>query len=351
MKKYNIGIIGCGDISDIYVKNLSNKFDNTNVYALCNRTRKKAEVLAAKYNIEHVMDIDEIIACKDIDAILILTLPNSHYEIAKKCLLAKKHTYLEKPIAFTTEEGEELLAIARDNSILLGCAPDTFLGASLRTARKLIDEGLIGDITAASAFICFRGHEHWHPSPDFLYKKGAGPMLDIGPYYMTALVYLCGEAQAVSGFTSRAFTQRTITSQPLHGQMIDVEVDTHVSGNIRFKNGAIANVAASNDVCHHSLPTLELYGTKGSLKLPDPNWFSGPMYFCPWDENEFKEIKINPEFEAYKENSRGIGLSQLLSTLSTGEAPLASGTLANHVLGIMLAFEKSSTTGTTVTFS
>ncbi len=348
MKKYNIGVIGCGDISDIYVSNLINTFENTQVYALCNRTRKKAEVLANKYGIEHVMELEEIITCPEVDAILILTLPDSHYEISKKCLLAGKHTYVEKPIACTTEEGEELIQLATSKSLLFGCAPDTFLGASLASAKQFIDDGLIGNISGASAFICLRGHEHWHPNPEFLYKKGCGPMLDIGPYYINALTYLCGEASAVSGFTSRAFEQRTITSEPLNGQIIDVEVDTHVSGLIRFKSGAIANVAASFDVCHHTLPLLEVYGTKGSLKLPDPNHFSGKMYFCPWGEDEFKEIDLHPEHLAYQENSRGVGLSQMLSTLDSKQAVLATGKRANHVLAIMLAFEESSKTGQTI---
>ncbi len=351
MKQYKIGIIGCGNISDIYLQNLTTKFENTSVYALCDLMRDKAEAAAEKYHIPQVMDMDELIACSEIDAILILTLPASHYEISKKCLLAGKHAYVEKPIAFDKAEGEELVALATSKGLLLGCAPDTFLGASLRMAHKLIEEGLIGDITAANAFIGLPGHENWHPAPAFFYQKGGGPMLDIGPYYITALVSLCGPADAVCGFTRQAFKQRTITSEPLKGQVIDVEVETHVSGNIRFANGAIANVTTSFDICHHSLPNLEIYGTKGSLKLNDPNIFYQPIYYCPWGESEYKEITIDSSLDEVKENSRGVGLSQMLATLETGEKPLASGALASHVLAIMLAFEESSNTGMTVKIS
>lgn len=351
MKQYNIGLIGCGFISDIYLKNLTTRYDNTNMYALCDLTRSRAEDAAKKYNIPHVMDMEELIACDEIDAILILTLPASHYDISKKCLLAGKHAYVEKPLAFTKEEGKELAALAESKGLLLGCAPDTFLGASLRTAHKFIEEGLIGDITTASAFFGLFGHENWHPEPAFFYQKGGGPMLDVGPYYITALVSLMGKADAVCGFTTRAFDKRIITSEPRKGEFLDVDVETHVSGNIRFTNGAIASVTTSFDIARHSMPFLEIHGTKGSLKLNDPNIFYQPIYYCPWGENEWQELPIDSAFDDCRENSRGVGLSQMLSTLETGEAALATGALASHVLEIMLAFEESSKTGMTVKIS
>lgn len=343
-KIYRVGIVGCGGISGVYIENLNNMFHNTQVYALCNRTVSKAEELAEKCGVPHVMTLEKMLDTKEIDVVVVLTLPDSHYEIAKQAILAGKHTYVEKPLALTMEESKELIQLAKEKNVLLGGAPDTFLGEAIQVVKQFLEDGKLGKIVAANAFVGAKGHEYWHKSPAYFYKKGAGPMLDMGPYYITTLVYLCGKVKHVVGFTSRAHEQRVIQTEPLKGEVIEVEVDTHVAGTIQFKSGVIANVMTSFDICHTSLPFIEIYGTKGSLRLPCPNNFTGKVWFCAFGEKEYSELDLGENFSAYRENCRGIGLSQMLNTLENGEEIKASGELASHVLDIMLAFEKSGQT-------
>ncbi len=345
MKRYQIGIVGCGNISDVYIPNLHSRFENTKVYALCDKNIERAKEQADRYSVEKIMTLEDMIACDEIDAILIITLPDTHYILTKQCILGGKNVYVEKPISFSVEEGKELISLAKEKGVLLGGAPDTFLGASTSSAKKWIEEGKLGRIIAASGFLAFKGHEHWHPSPEYFYKKGAGPMLDFGPYYITTLVRLCGKANKVTGFTARTYDQRLITSEPLKGQIIDVEVETLISGAIQFENGVIANILCTYDFESPALPYIEIYGTKGNLKLPWPNKFSDTVCFCTFGGKMYEEIEIEEEYSIYQDNCRGLGLSQMLGTLDSEESVLASGEMATHVLDIMLAFEKSAKTG------
>lgn len=347
MKKYKIGLVGCGNISDIYIENLDRRFPNTKIYALCNRTRQKAVNSAEKYEIPYVMDFYEMLECREIDVILLLTLPESHYELAKEALEYGKHVYMEKPMGISPAQAEDLVTTARKKGLLLGCAPDTYLGAAIQTAKTFIDEGNLGDVVGGSIFVSCRGHENWHPAPEFFYKKGGGPMMDMGPYYLTALVYLCGKVDCVAGMTSRTFEKRTITSQPLAGEEIKVEVETHIAGVMRLQQGGIINVMTSFDVCNTTLPFMEIYGTKGSLKLPCPNNFSGEILFSPLGTKEYHRIEILPEYSEYQDNCRGIGLSALLEKMDiTGSIPAENAEMAEHVLKVMCAFEESSKTKT-----
>ena len=213
----------------------------------------------------------------EVEVVLNLTRPYEHYEVTKQALLHGKHTYSEKPLAVDMEEAAELIALAEEKDLRLGGAPDTFLGAGIQTARRLIDGGFIGDVVGASCAMVCHGHETWHPDPEFYYKRGGGPMLDMGPYYVTALVQLLGEAKGVMGFTKKTFPHRTITSQPHYGEDITVDVDTYLSGNILFSNGAIAQLFTTFDVYYTQQARFEVYGTKGSLVVPDPNTFGGPV--------------------------------------------------------------------------
>lgn len=349
MKKYKIGLVGCGNISDIYIENLQHKFSNTEIYALCNRTRQKAVNLAEKYGIPYVMDFYEMLECREIEVILLLTLPDSHYELAKEALEAGKHVYMEKPLGICAAQAEALVMTARKKGVLIGCAPDTYLGAAVQTAKKFMEQGMIGDIVGGSMFVACRGHENWHPSPIFFYKKGGGPMLDMGPYYLTTLIYLCGRVEYVAGMTGKTFKERTITSQPLAGEKIDVEVQTHIAGVIKLKNGGIVNAMTSFDICNTTLPFIELYGTKGSLKLPCPNNFSGEICFSPLGSKEFHKLEILSQYSEYQDNCRGLGLSILLEKMdTTGNIPMENAEMAEHVMKVMCAFEESSKTHTFV---
>lgn len=336
-----VGIIGCGSISDIYLQNLTHMFGNIEVYACADLIQERAVEATEKYNLPHVMTTEELLACPEIQIVVNLTTPQGHFDLCKQALMSGKHVYVEKPLSLSMEQGNELVALASEKQLLLGCAPDTFLGAGLQTCRKLIDDGYIGKPIAATAFMVCHGHEGWHPDPEFYYQAGGGPLFDMGPYYLTALVSLLGPAATVCGMTGAAFKERRITSEKKYGQRIPVNVPTHVTGNIEFKSGAIATIITSFDVWSSTLPRIEIYGELGTLIVPDPNTFGGPIMYRPAQAEEFKEF---PLVHSYGVNSRGIGVADMAHCIETGEQLRASGQLAGHVLEIMHALHTSSDT-------
>ncbi|OOM78768.1 1,5-anhydro-D-fructose reductase [Clostridium puniceum] len=338
MNKVKVGVIGCGNISGIYFENLTKTFVNIEVHACADLIEDRAKEAAEKYNIPNIFSTEELLQCEDIQIVLNLTIPKIHFDVCKQTLLAGKHVYVEKPLSLTMEQGNELLALAKEKNLMVGCAPDTFLGAGLQTCRKLIEDGFIGKPVAATAFMVCHGHEGWHPDPEFYYDIGGGPMFDMGPYYLTALVSLLGEAKTVCGMTKISFPQRTITSSKKFGEVIDVKIPTHVAGTIEFQNGAIATIITSFDVWASKLPRIEIYGSIGTLIVPDPNAFGGPVLLKTAHGDEFKEIPLT---HIYAENSRGIGVADMARCIKTGDKPRASGELANHVLEIMHSFHIS----------
>ncbi|MCK5759363.1 MAG: Gfo/Idh/MocA family oxidoreductase, partial [Clostridiales bacterium] len=272
-----VGIVGCGAISGIYLKNLTHMFKNTYVKAVCDLDREKAEKAAAEYGIENVYALEEMLADDDVAIIVNLTTPKAHYSICKKALEAGKHVYVEKPLCVEFEEGRELVILAAEKGLMIGAAPDTFLGAGIQTCINIINTGKIGQPTSATAFMMWPGHESWHPDPEFYYKKGGGPMFDMGPYYLTALVNMLGSVDSVAGMTGMAFEERTITSKKKFGKKVEVEVPTHINGMLKFKNRVVGNIITSFDVLGHHMPRIEVHGTEGSLSVPDPNTFGGPV--------------------------------------------------------------------------
>jgi predicted dehydrogenase len=341
LKKVNVGIIGCGNISGIYFENLIHKFSNVTVYACADISEKAVEEASEKWGVP-IMSVAEMMTCDEIEIILNLTTPQSHYELCKSALESGKHVYVEKPLSLTFAEGLELVQLAESKELMIGGAPDTFLGAGIQTCRKLIDDGYIGQPVGATATMMCPGHEGWHPAPEFYYKKGGGPMFDMGPYYLTALVNLMGGVTGVSGMTNTSFETRTITSEPLFGTIIDVEVPTHVAGLLRFENGAVGTITTSFDVSNHSLPFIEIYGTAGTIQVPDPNTFDGPIMLSTMDGSGFKEIPLT---HIYAENSRGFGVADMAQCIINGNLnSRASGYLTNHVLEIMCAIDLSNDT-------
>ncbi len=341
-----IGIVGIGDISGIYLKNITETFKELEIKAVCDLKKDRALRAQEKYNIPVVYDtMYELFEDKNIEIVLNLTRPAEHFDVSKGALLAGKHVYSEKPLGASLEEGKELVALAAEKGLMLGGAPDTFLGAGIQTCRKLIDEGLIGDIVGASGAMICRGHETWHPDPEFYYTYGGGPMLDMGPYYVTALVNLIGRVKAVTGVTKISFPKRTITSQPLAGTVIDVTAPTYITGIMHFENGAIANLTTTFDVYKSNSHNIEIYGSKGTLFVPDPNCFGGPITYFNGETKEIEEIPLAFDYE---ENSRALGLADMAKAIKTGRAPRASYKQTLHVLEVMEAFDKSSKEGRTV---
>lgn len=340
------GIIGIGKISGIYLDNLTTKFKEfITIHAISDLIEERAKENAEKYQIPNIMDADALLADPEIEIVLNLTTPQHHFAICEQALLAGKHVYVEKPLSLNMEQANCLHALAKEKGVRIGGAPDTFLGAGLQTSRKLLEEGWIGKPVAACAYMMNHGHEHWHPNPEFYYKEGAGPMFDMGPYYLTALVHLLGPVKRLSGLTKTTFAERTILSEPLKGSTITVDVPTHVTGLLEFANGVAGTIVTSFDVWNHSMPFIEIYGTEGTLQVPDPNTFGGPVRLRRFREEGWSEIPLR---YSYKENSRGLGISEMARSISLGEGHRAHGDLTRHVLEIMHAIHVSNATSSHV---
>lgn len=340
MDTIKIGIVGIGVISGIYLENITDTFKEIEVLAVCDLVREKAERATPKYGIPKLYDtMEELFADTEIDIVLNLTRPYEHFDVTYAALMAGKHVYSEKPLGATLGEGRKLVALAREKNLLIGGAPDTFLGAGIQTCRKMIDDGMIGAVVGASAFMVCRGHETWHEDPEFYYKFGGGPMMDMGPYYLTALVNLVGSVESVSGMSKKSFSTRTITSQPLSGTVVDVDVPTYITGMMRFDNGAIGTIFTTFDVYTAEVPHIEIYGSHGTLSVPDPNTFGGRVRLYRPGSNELKEI---PLLFQYEENSRALGLADMAKAIQSGRTPRANSSLTYHVLEIMTSIEESS---------
>ncbi len=339
--KAKVGIIGCGNISEIYISNLTKRFGNVEVAAVADLVPERARAKADAHGIPKACDAEELLADPGIDVVLNLTIPRAHAEITLAALQAGKHAYSEKPLAVTLRDGEKILALARKKGLAVGCAPDTFLGAGIQTCVKLIDEDAIGAPVAGTAFMTCHGHESWHPDPAFYYQAGGGPVFDMGPYYFTALIALLGPARRVSGSVSRSFPRRIVGSGPKAGQVIEVEVATHAAGTIDFVSGAVVTFVMSFDIWHAELPWIEIYGTGGSMSVPDPNGFGGPVRTRISTEKEWQDVPVTlPNAE----NSRGLGLSEMVEAIGEGRLCRASGALALHALEIMHAVHDASGT-------
>ena len=334
MKQLKAGIIGVGNISGIYLKNLTSVFSNyIDLVGCADILTDRAPNAAKEWGLrKSYASPRQLLEDDEIDIVINLTIPNAHYEVCAAAVEAGKHVYVEKPLCIDLDEARRLLELAEKKGVRVGGAPDTFLGGGIQTCRKLIDDGWIGKPIAATAFMVGHGHESWHPAPEFYYKLGGGPMFDMGPYYLTALVNLIGPVQRVSGATQITFPQRTITSQPLYGTVIDVDVPTHVVGTLEFADGAIGTIITSFDVWAANLPRIEIYGTEGSLSVPDPNTFGGPIAMRRPGDDSWREI---PFSHGYRENSRGLGVAEMADAILNDRPHRASGALTGHVLEVM----------------
>ena len=342
--KIRVGVIGTGNISSIYLQQMTEVFDAIEVVACADLKRPVAKAQAEAYGVPKVCTVRQLLADSTIDIVVNLTIPDAHYSVAKAAVEAGKSVHGEKPFTIARKEGKEVLSLAKKKGVLVGSAPDTFLGAGIQTCRKLIDDGWIGSPIGFTAFMMCHGHETWHPSPEFYYKVGGGPMFDMGPYYITALVSLLGPVKRVAGSTTMSFPERLITSQPLFGTRVEVEVPTHVNGILDFASGATGTIITSFDVWAAQHPPIEIYGTEGTLWVPDPNGFGGPVRVM----RAGGEVMEVPLTHRYPENSRGIGVADMAEALLEGRDNRCNGKLAYHVLDVMHAVHDASDKGESV---
>ena len=344
-----VGVIGCGNIADIYFKNSKQFFNNFEIDACADINEEASKIFAKKYNVRQ-LSVEDILADKEIEFIINLTTPNVHYEVSKSIIESNKHSYSEKPLSIEFDDGKKLNDLAEENNVYVGCAPDTFLGAGIQTARNLLDDNAIGNVQLGSISMAVPGHEMWHPNPDFYYKYGGGPILDMGPYYFTALVSLIGPVVNVDSKIKSVYEKRVIGSGNRKGQEIKVDIPTSIISHLEFKSGALIDTFFSFDIWKHNKSHIELYGDKGSLSVPDPNMFGGELLKCASKGGEWESIptthmnlgkyNIEKNHERVNEdptvaNYRGIGVSEMIDSIKKGKKNRCSGELSLHVLDIM----------------
>lgn len=350
-RRLGIGFIGTGNISSAYLRAILGHenmagFPVLDIKGLADMRPEASQARAAEFGLRS-MSIDEMLASPDIQLIINLTIPRAHVEVGLKALASGKHVYSEKPLGINFAEGKTLLDAANKAGLRIGSAPDTFLGGSHQQARAVVDSGALGQIVGGTAFFQCPGHEAWHPDPAFYYDIGGGPVLDMGPYYITDLVNLLGPIARVSAMSSRLRNQRPVLSEPKQGQIMDVKVDTHVTGSLGFANGAVVQVALSFDVPAHKHVPLELYGTEASLIVPDPNFFGGDVELRKRGRDEaWANVPVTQPYA--DGNYRSMGVADMAQGILDNRPHRANGDLALHVLEVMEAFETASREGRTI---
>lgn len=351
----NLGVVGCGHVSRQYLKGLANT-ESIEVTGCYDLDRLQADALAGAYGIPKVYgEISALLNEPDTDIVLNLTPPLSHAAISRAALEAGKHVYSEKPLAASREEARQLLTIAANNGVRLACAPDTFLGSGIQTARKLLDDGWIGAPVGVGAFFLSHGVEHFHPSPDFFYGPLGGPVLDVGPYYLTALVNFLGPVKRVTGMAQTTYAERRITSKERYGELIVVETPTHVSATLEFERGILGTLLATFDVWATRLPFIEIYGAEGTLSTPDPDSWDGTPFMRRYGDEERRMLDlernvswtpVTPSHQSTYQTggARGIGVEDLAQSLIDDRPHRASAEMAYHVLDVALSIAEAAET-------
>lgn len=350
-RKLKVGVIGCGNISTTYFKHAP-LFRGIEMAACADLNAALAQARAKEYGLT-ALKTEELLASPEIDIVLNLTIPAAHFAVSMAAVQAGKHVYSEKPLTLSLKDGLALKKAADRKKVLVGCAPDTILGGSHQLARQAVDDGVIGKVTSGTAVIMGHGMEHWHPNPDFFFKPGGGPVLDMGPYYIASLVNLIGPVTRVAALSSSAQRHRTITSEPRRGQKIKVETPTTIHALLEFANGATVTLLASWDVWAHRHPLLEIYGTEGAMFVPDPNFFGGEVLatkrtsaaeaLADWD-HPFS-IGNHPDGKGMAANYRGAGVADLADAIVKRRDPRCSLERALHVVEVMTAILASGEEG------
>jgi predicted dehydrogenase len=343
MKPVKAGVVGCGKICGQYFS-MGKNFPLVQMDACADLNPDAAKAAAQQFNVPRVLSVDEILKDPSIEIILNLTVPKAHVPVSLTAIGNGKHVYLEKPLGVNRAEGHQLMNAAKQKGVKIGCAPDTFMGAGIQTSRKLLDDGVIGKPVAFTAFMMCPGHEHWHPSPEFYYEVGGGPMFDMGPYYLTALLNFFGPINRISAAASIAIPERTITSQPKSGKKVKVETPDHIAGTIEFANGVIGTIItsfATRFAGYDGKQPITVFGTKGTMRVPDPNGFDGPVHVRTVEDAEWVE-KPHAFVKGY---GRSVGLADMAVAIRTGREFRANGDQAMAVLDAMQSFLDSAEQG------
>ncbi len=343
-----IGVIGAGAISPLYLRYLTRR-DDVTVAAIADLNLERAASRAREFSLSAGLTPAALLARGDIDLVLNLTTPAAHAAVSAAALHAGKHVYSEKPLAISPTDGARLVSQAAAAGRHLACAPDTILGSGIQTAIQALDAGVIGRPVGATLAFLNHGHEHWHPDPAFYYQPGGGPVLDMGPYYVTALVSLLGPVTRVVSLAAQTFARRIVTSPARAGEEIVVGVPTHVVGLLETAAKVPVQVTMSFDVWHHTLPHVEIYGTEGTLEVPDPNTFGGPVRVRRADEAAARELPLRPDLP--QEQARGVGVVDLVHAVREGRPGRLDGVLGAHVLDVLAALARGGDTVITSTVS
>jgi predicted dehydrogenase len=348
MGKLGIGIIGCGNISTTYLK-FAPLFRALEVRAVADIDPAAAQARAAEYGVR-AGTVEEVMAAPDVDVIVNLTVPAAHYDVSRRAIAAGKHVYSEKPFVLTLDEGKALRDLAAARNLRVGSAPDTFLGGSHQAARAAIDAGAVGRIIAGTAHVMSHGMEAWHPNPDFFFQPGGGPVLDLGPYYVTNLIQLLGPVRAVAAMANASFATRTIGSGAREGQTVPVDTPTNIHALLEFASGATVTLSASWDVWSHRHANMELYGTDGSIFVPDPNFFAGTVELADAEGtvtaldvggHPFGVNNMTDSRGEERANYRCAGLADMASAIDEGRAHRCNLDLALHAVDVMVSILKA----------
>jgi predicted dehydrogenase len=343
-----VGIVGVGNISETYLRNLTTTYsESIEVRGCADVISRRSAEAAERWNLPNTYaSVEDLLGDPEVEAVVVLTNPVSHFDVCLQAVRAGKHVYVEKPICATPAQARALLKEANSRGVLLSSAPDTCLGSAQQRSLSVLKSGMIGEPVAGNAFMLCHGHERWHPNPGFFYAAGAGPLMDMGPYYLTAMIGMMGSVVSVQGSAQKTFPQREIQSQPLQGSTIQVDVPTHIVGVLSFERGALATIVTSFDVWHSQTPHLEVHGTLGSLSVPDPNRFAGSVRVRRADDEHWEDLSPPDDEEV---DLRGLGVIDLAQAIQQGIAPRLSGALGLHVLEVMAAIEESAQLGSSVT--
>ncbi|MEO7348887.1 MAG: Gfo/Idh/MocA family oxidoreductase [Terrimesophilobacter sp.] len=336
-----VGLVGCGNVSRQYLRNVLNS-DELTVITCADINDANATAVASEFGLRKAKTVDELLNDPDVDLVLNLTLPTTHADVTLRALAAGKHVYTEKPLAATLENAKEIIEGARQRGLQVGSAPDTFLGVGQRACAELVQSGVIGRPVSVNAFMMNAGPERFHPNPDFLYRIGAGPLLDIGPYYLTTLVAMFGAISRVGGLSAMPRTERVVQVGERAGAHIEVDTPTHVAGLLLFANGVVCTLVTSFDVLGTRTPSMEIHGLEGSILAPPANSWAGPVLVKKNTDADFVEVAI-PESEV--EGFMGMGLIDMAASLRAGRIPAAMGARALHVLEVMAAILESGARG------